>query len=273
MIYQGAMPLLRNLAAAFLTPLTALHQAVRPGIRILMYHRVATQPVGDQLTVAPALFARQMEILARSCRVVSLDQAVAELGQERVRPAVAITFDDGYRDFLTQALPVLRRLGLPAAIFVTTRFSDQTAAHPRYPRTDDRLHLDWSELRELAASPDVTIGSHTLSHPFLPDLDHDASGREIAESRTLLQERLDLPVDFFCYPSGGHGPRELDHVAKAGYRAAVTVAPGLNRNCRRPFELTRTEITHKDGELAFRLKLAGGFDPLHALLRLVRSSP
>ena len=266
------MTLSRNLVAASLTPVTALHQAVRPGIRVLMYHRVSVQPAGDQLTVAPALFTRQMDILARSCRVVSLDRAVAELDQERVQPAVAITFDDGYRDFLTQALPVLRRFGLPATIFVTTRFSDQTAAHPRYPNTDDRLHLDWSELRELAASQDITIGSHTVSHPFLPALERAASWQEIADSRRLLQDRLDLPIDFFCYPSGGHGPREVDHVAKAGFRAAVTTAPGLNRNLHRPFELTRTEITHKDGELAFRMKLAGGFDPLHALLRFVRAN-
>jgi peptidoglycan/xylan/chitin deacetylase (PgdA/CDA1 family) len=273
MIYQVTMTLLRNLLAASLAPVTALHQAVRPGIRILMYHRVAAQPAGDQLTIAPALFARQMEILARSCRVVSLDGAVAELDQGRVRPAVAITFDDGYRDFLTQALPVLRRLGLPAAIFVTTRFSDQIAAHPRYRTSDDRLHLDWSELRELAASQDITIGSHTMSHPFLPSVDCAASWQEIADSRRILRDRLGLPVDFFCYPSGGHGPRELEHVAKAGYRAAVTVAPGLNRTGRRPFELTRTEVTYKDDDIAFRLKLAGGFDPLHALLRFARSSP
>jgi peptidoglycan/xylan/chitin deacetylase (PgdA/CDA1 family) len=254
----------RRAAAAVLLPAASLHARWRPGIRILMYHRVDDLPAYDQLTVAPARFARQMAYLARHRRLLSLAEAVDELGRGGpARDGVVVTFDDGYRDNLVHALPVLRQHRIPATIFVTVAFCDQSQRHPRYPDAAARLHLDWEELRALAKEPLVTIGSHTLAHPYLPRLPPDAARAEIAESRERIGRQLGRPVEFFCYPSGDFGARELSLVREAGYRAAVTVAPGANRPGAPLLELRRTEVTDRDETGDLYAKLSGAYDLWH----------
>ena len=254
----------RRAVATALLPATRLYARCRPGIRILMYHRVDRAPTYDQLTVTPARFARQLEYLARHCRVLSLAAAVEELEIGRqTRDGVVVTFDDGYLDNLVHALPVLRRHRIPATIFVTASFCDQSQRHPRYPSAADRLHLDWREVRELKREPLITIGSHTLTHPHLSRLAPQRATEEIASSRERIARELGGPVEFFCYPSGDFGAREVTMVRAAGYRAAVSVAPGANRSGTPLFELRRTEITDRDESCDLHAKLSGAYDPMH----------
>ena len=92
-----------------------------------------------------------------------------------------------------------------------------------------RLCLDWDELRALAAEPGATIGAHTLSHPMLAKWPADIAGREIAESRALIEAKLGVPVRHFAYPVGdptSAGPREFGLCARAGFATAVTTRPG-----------------------------------------------
>ena len=88
---------LRNLLSRALLPFTRVYQTIRPGIRILMYHRVAELQNYDQLTVHPSRFEEHMAFLSKNYRVISLDQAVVELQNKKIQPSVAITFDDGYQ--------------------------------------------------------------------------------------------------------------------------------------------------------------------------------
>jgi peptidoglycan/xylan/chitin deacetylase (PgdA/CDA1 family) len=232
-----------------------------------MYHRVARLPGYDQLAVTPQRFEEQMAYLAAHCRVVSLAQAVNELERGgRLTPAVAVTFDDGYRDNLTHALPILRRYNIPATVFVTARFCDQALRHPRYPVEEGRLHLDWSDARALVREPGIAIGSHTLTHPFLSRLDDTRAHAEIADSRREIADQIGAEVEFFCYPSGDLSEREVALVAASGYRAAVSVAPGANRSTAARFALRRTEVTDRDGAGELALKLAGAYDPMHLWL-------
>jgi peptidoglycan/xylan/chitin deacetylase (PgdA/CDA1 family) len=265
------MSRLRNLIPYLLLPATYPRHLLRPAIRILMYHRVTRLAAFDQLTVTPERFAEQIAMLASRTRVLGLAEAVRELeAGPPARPATVITLDDGYHDNLVHALPVLRRHRVPATIFVTARFADGAQRHPRYPVEPGRLHLDWSEIAELAREPGITIGSHSLTHPHLTRLDDEAAAGEIAGSRAELAERLGREVDFFCYPSGDLGERERRLVSLAGYRAAVSVRPGVNRDLVDRFALRRTEVTDRDGPRELGLKLVGAYDPLHALLHLRR---
>jgi peptidoglycan/xylan/chitin deacetylase (PgdA/CDA1 family) len=232
-----------------------------------MYHRVDRLPAYDQLTVSPERFEEQIAYLAQHCRVISLAQAVTELTTDRAtRPGVVVTFDDGYRDNLLHALPVLRRYAVPATIFVTTRFCDQTLSHSRYGAVSPRLHLGWDEVRALAREPGISIGSHTVTHPFLSRIEQAAAVSEISGSREIISRHLGAPADFFCYPSGDLTRREMQLVAAAGYRAAVSVAPGVNRSGVDLFALRRTEVTDRDGARELALKLAGAYDPIHWVL-------
>ncbi|WP_298293617.1 polysaccharide deacetylase family protein [Thiomonas sp.] len=262
---------MRRLLATALLPYAALQNAWHPGLRILMYHRVARLPAYDQLTVSPQRFAQHMQELARH-RVVSLDDGLRALQSGRIRqPLFAVTFDDGYLDNLTEALPILQRYRIPATIFVTTRFCDQALSHPRYGTTAQRLHLNWDEVQTLARTPGITIGSHTLTHPYLPTLGDAAAAQEIHDSRAQIAARLHQTVAYFCYPSGDLSARELLLVRQAGYAAAVSVAPGVNHPGTDRYQLRRTEITERDDLPQFRLKLIGAFDPIHHILHARRS--
>lgn len=267
--------LLRTGLAMATMPFAVAAGRARPGVRILMYHRVLPTTRFDQLTVTPERFAAQMAWLAERFEVVSLDQTVAGLrrtGQilppnpKPARPRVALTFDDGYLDNLTHAVPVLQRLRLPATIFVTSAFTDQAMRHPRYPQEAGRMHLDWSEVRILCGLPGITIGSHTVSHPYLQRLSDREARAEIIDSRRQIEDRIGKSVDYFCYPSGDVGPREAALAHSAGYAASVTVQPGLNRPGADLQTLRRTEVTQNDGAVDFALKLRGAFDPVHAVL-------
>ncbi len=263
--------LLRRALPLSMLPFTSIYQTLSPSLRILMYHRVVELSRYDQLAVTPARFDDQMAYLAQHARVISLAQAVTELRSGQVlKPGVVITFDDGYRDNLVHALPILQKYRLPATIFVTSTFCEQSQRHPRYRDESGQLHLNWDETRELARAAGITIGSHTQTHPFLSRLGAEQALAEIAGSRDDIAAQLQQPVEFFCYPSGDFSARELALVAEAGYSAAVTVAPGTNRDLSQPFELYRTEITDKDDHLSFKLKLAGAYDPIHWYLHRKR---
>jgi peptidoglycan/xylan/chitin deacetylase (PgdA/CDA1 family) len=257
---------LRQSVPALLGPWTAAYQRLSPSVRILMYHRIDRVAAFDQLVVHPERFEEQMANLSARARVISLAQAVDELASRPIRPAVVVTFDDGYRDNLTEALPILQRYRIPATVFVTTDFCEQKLSHPRYGASANRrLHLDWDEVRALRAAG-VTIGSHTVSHPFLTRLPAAQARREVLESKRLIEQALGAGVDFFCYPSGDFGARELGFVREAGYRAAVSVAPGGNRRTTSRLALNRTEITDRDGASELHRKLDGAYDPIHTLL-------
>ncbi|WP_449369710.1 polysaccharide deacetylase family protein [Thiomonas sp.] len=263
---------MRRLLATALLPYAKLRNTLSPGLRVLMYHRVADLPTYDQLTVSPARFAQQMQELSRH-DVVSLEAGLRAIQAGPLRqPLFAVTFDDGYLDNLNEALPILQRYRIPATIFVTTQFCDQALSHPRYgSQPAERLHLNWDEVGTLAQSPGITIGSHTRSHPYLPTVSDALAQQEITASRAEIAAHLNKPVEYFCYPSGDLSPRELQLVRQAGYAAAVSVAPGVNRHGVDVFQLKRTEITDRDDLSQFRLKIAGAFDPIHHLLHARRT--
>ena len=257
----------RKLAPYAFLPFVLPRYRLRPSIRILMYHRVARLDAYDQLTVVPERFERQMALLASEFRLLSLPQAVTELVQGGPqRAGVVVTFDDGYRDNLEFALPILKKYGVPATIFVTSRFCDQHQRHPRYSEEPGRLHLNWEEVKCIARMPGMSIGSHTLTHPYLSRVDSQTAEAEIAESRATIGAGLGADVEFFCYPSGDFTARERAMVQRAGYRAAVSVGPGSNHRGTDLFALRRTEVTDRDEPEDLKLKLIGGYDPIHLLL-------
>jgi len=134
------------------------------------------------------------------------------------------------------------------------------------------VHLDWDEVRWLGRQAGISIGSHGVTHARLAQCTDEESWQEIVGSRQAIERELGDAAPIFCYPSGDFGAREVRYVRDAGYRAAVTVAPGVNRAATDVFSLRRTEMTDRDGPLELRLKLAGAFDPMHSLLHRRRLS-
>lgn len=222
---------------------------------VLMYHAVgyaADDPFA--LYVTPERFAAQLSVLARlGLRGVSL----AELGDATERGVadglVGITFDDGYRDVLTHALPALRRHGFGATFYAVSGLLSGVNVWDPPPR---RALMTPDDLRELAAQG-YEIGSHSASHPRLAGLASAALRREVAGSRLALAEVLTEPPRTFCYPYGSVDAPAVRAVADAGYAYACAVVrvPGLPTVLARP----RVGMTQRDHgpRLAAKLLLKG----------------
>src|SRR5919199_4722560 len=151
---------------------------VRPGLRILFYHRVSDDR--DPLAIAPERFAAQMELLrSDGFRVTDVVEAAELLARGELPDGVlALTFDDGYRDVAEHALPVLERCGFRATVFVATGVVDGTATFTWYARQPPVL--SWSEIVALDGRSPLTFAAHTLTHPNLTALDDAAARGEIA---------------------------------------------------------------------------------------------
>jgi peptidoglycan/xylan/chitin deacetylase (PgdA/CDA1 family) len=221
---------------------------------ILMYHRIdvlrPTLPAMTRgLTVAPADFAAQMRWLHRhGFHAISALQAFAALEQGAPLPPkpVMITFDDGYRDVLRYAAPVLEELGMPATSFVITdRVSD-----------GDPSFLTWAELRRLEADG-VAIGSHTVHHVALTDLSDGSARWELRRSASTLARHLGHPVQWFSYPMGRADGHVAELARRAGYVLAVTTSPGSTQDAREPLLLHRDEVLDTTG-VAGLASLIGG---------------
>jgi peptidoglycan/xylan/chitin deacetylase (PgdA/CDA1 family) len=184
---------------------------------ILMYHYIrsvdqGSDPLGYDLSVTPEDFNSQMTWLREQGYIgVRMDGITRCLRGEAPCPAkaIALTFDDGYADAYTDALPVLKRHGLIATFYIVANFIGQ----PGY--------MTWEQVAELRDAG-MEIGAHTVSHPDLTTLDWETASFEITQSKTELEQHLNINVTSFCYPTGLYNAGIEEQVRAAGYLNATT---------------------------------------------------
>lgn len=121
----------------------------------------------------------------------------------------------------------------------------------------------WAEVREMETAG-VEMGSHSVSHPILPNLAADHLDRELSQSRLRLEQMLDHQVTLFCYPNGNHDSRVRNAVGRAGYQLAVTVEAGLNDQASDPLALRRI---HTERDLTRFMQSTSGFESMKGRLR------
>ena len=183
-------------------------------IVVLAYHSVSESPWTH--ATAPAAFREQMRWLAQHAQILSIDEVerMMQTGISRSRrPRVAVTFDDGYLDWVTTALPILSELQVRATFFVTTSFQlvtsePQTVIEP----------LREVDVRTLADAG-YEIGSHSHTHRDLSVCTSEELRFELSESRRLLAELSKQPVNHLSYPKGRY-PSDLSGLKDAGYSLA-----------------------------------------------------
>jgi peptidoglycan/xylan/chitin deacetylase (PgdA/CDA1 family) len=232
------------------------------GVRVLAYHRVSEDD--DELAVSPARFKRHMEALGNAdVTVVDVDEALKHLNDRANGRYVCITFDDGYRDNLEHAAPVLERLGFPMRIYLATAVIDGEAQFDWY-ETQPAV-LSWDEIRDMNNSELFSFGAQTRTHPVLPALTDDDAWEEIFGSKRDLEERLGSAITGFCYPGGLFRDRELEYVRRAGYVEGVTCEPGVNTDEQPRESWRRTMIDRRDTARDFIAKIAGSYDRPSAL--------
>jgi peptidoglycan/xylan/chitin deacetylase (PgdA/CDA1 family) len=240
-------------------------------LRILLYHRVSDD--GDPLAMAPRRFRDQMDYLAsEGFQVVGLVEAVALLDSGSIAPrTIGLTFDDGFADVRDEALPALERHGFRATVFIATGVTDGRLSFDWYERQPPVL--GWDDVVELDREGTLRFEAHTVSHPNLLSVDDATAAAEIANCKHELSARLERPVSAFAYPAGLYGDRERRLAAAAGYAAAVSCEPGVNRPGADRFALRRRQIDALDTLLDFRAKVGGGHDtppPLRSVYRRLR---
>lgn len=235
------------------------------GVRIFGYHRVGD--LDDVTAVSPESFRQQMEHLAESdVTIVRLEEALRLLEEPVDGRYACVTFDDGYLDTLDTALPVLERLGIPATVYVVVDVIEGRATFDWHPAPPPAILVD--DLPRLLAPGLVDVQSHSITHRRLTLLSDEELREEITGSRTRLAEHVPMPTSF-CYPAGIYGPREVEAVYDAGYRAGLTTRPGLNLGGFPLGELRRTMLYWGDDLEAFTAKLDGALDEASTVTRIL----
>lgn len=201
------------------------HSRRTPVPWVAMYHSVGDCSEDPyRITVTPERLEKQLVWLRRrGLRGVSMAELLAARARGEGRDLVGLTFDDGYADFLTEALPVLRRHRCTATLFVLPgRLGGDNAWDPLGPRkpllTADGICR--------AASEGVEIGSHGLTHVDLTKADELTLKTETVDSRAALTALLGTEPEGFCYPYGTIDRRAMDAVREAGYSYACAIDPG-----------------------------------------------
>ena len=227
----------------------------RRGPLIVMYHGI-----GGENGVTVEAFERQLAVLIKRRRVVSLAKAVESLGQGESGDLAAITFDDGYRDFAELAAPVLRAKRLHATLFVAAGWLGKTNAWDANRLMRDIL--TGRELREL--DPDrVTIGAHGLSHTRLSGAPANRLRAETSGARKVLEDVCGRAVTLFAYPYGQRDDFDVAAeraVENAGFIAACSTRFGRGSGPAERFRLRRVGVEPEDSLRTVEQKLDGAYD-------------
>jgi len=202
---------------------------------ILMYHYIRTvdpsiDPLGYELSVTPELFEQHMAWLASNGYTgIRADMLLRCVRHELACPPkpIGITFDDGYADAYSAALPILQRYGFTATFYIVNSFVGQ----PPY--------MNWDQLAVLRDTG-MEIGSHTLDHFMLTRLDLPEMVRQITQSKQDLERALGVNIVSFCYPVGDYDATVVEQVRAASFAFAVTTR--WDNNYSDPMTLPRRRV-------------------------------
>ena len=224
-------------------------------VPILMYHSVTPEAkMENRMQVSAGLFRRQMQFLkTHRYNVVPLEVLgeMIKKGENIPPKTVALTFDDGFKDNYIYAYPVLKKMGFPATIFIIV----SEVGRPMGDR------LSWGEIKEMRGSGLISIGSHTLEHPYLTEVKSEAElKRQIFESKKILEEKLGVPVNTFCYPAGRFNAHIRDLAVQAGYKCAVATGLGKRFSNQDVYLIKRVRISQADNLFDFWIKLGGYYN-------------
>ncbi len=206
---------------------------MKRSVPILLYHHVA-----PARAMTPQGFENQLRfLLDQGYRGASMGELVQVARGEKAvgSPEFALTFDDGYSDNWEHAFPVLQKLSIPATIYLVTE------------RVGREGFLSWTEIKAMAASGLVTIGSHTHTHRnFVRREPYQNLEEELLQSKTLIESQLGKPCEHLAWPWGDYETEWLPLVQKLGYASAVTTLSGANTAGTNPYELRRINVRNEN---------------------------
>lgn len=224
---------------------------------VLVYHRVREGRGGVGTMVGERSFDAQMRYVAESCRPVPWNGLVNADG-EGIQ--VLVTFDDGYRDFFTRALPVLERHDVPAVVFAASELVFNRRLIEDTGEPDDEVFPASDDLDAAKNSPTVSFGNHTATHRILSGLSIKECDDELAKSQAAFQENLGARPAVFAYPRGRQEDLRDDIVPvfkKHNIKVAFTMIPGMVDEDTPVYRIPRIGMSHVNNSVLFKVKLVG----------------
>lgn len=219
--------------------------------RVFVYHTICepVEALPSDIDLSVRYFEQHLKWLSRrSGQVVDLYTLISNAGE---RDLYSITFDDGFRDNLTVALPLLEEYGLPMTVFPVAGFIGK------------ENYLSKNELADLAGHPLVTIGSHGMTHRHFSRMTRDEAKDELSVSKSFLEEITGKPVDLFAYPFGDCDQTAEELAEETGYKAAWSVWNGTNSR----YSQWRIPIGRHDNLVRFMAKASSAYFPIKKFLR------
>lgn len=208
-------------------------------MKVLTYHNIDTPPKEAKLKtlyLKPKKFQRQLWLLQR------LGFSSPPAGKFNLsEKEVLLTFDDGYKDFIENALPVVKKYRFRAIVFIVADLVGEYNKWDWKKLNVKKYLMDWKDIEHIMKEG-IEIGSHTLTHPFLTQLDPKEAIKEIEYSKKKLEDRLGIEIKSFCYPYGDYNEQIRDVVESVGYKNAFTTKEGSFEAEDDPFQIRRLTI-------------------------------
>ncbi len=247
-----------------------VHVTQKISVPVLTYHSIDES--GSVISTAPEIFRRQMRFLSENkYRAVSLGELVDDLLARKTPSSktVALTFDDGFRNFFDAAFPVLEEYDFRATVFLVTdfcgKFNDWAGNPKELPRS--KL-LDWNEIKNLSEYC-IEFGSHTRTHRNLTKCLPEAIETEITESKKKIEDKTGKKVSTFAYPFGSFN-REVKAAAAENFRAACSTNLGKVRLGSDFFALERLDTYYLSNPKILEKLSTRSFDRYMHLRQILR---
>ena len=202
---------------------------------ILLYHRIAEPPIPNSLAAryytSPADFKWQMQALkdwGYTTIPMSLLVDAIQKGSDLPPKPVVISFDDGDESVSQNAFPIMQEIGFTGVLYLVGNYIG-AQGYMNVEQIQILNHNGWE------------IGSHSMTHPHLPEA-HDQLYYEGAESRAFLAKELGASVNTFAYPYGEWDPFVVTKIFEYGYTAAVGLGSQYVHNLDSLYDLSRIEV-------------------------------
>jgi peptidoglycan/xylan/chitin deacetylase (PgdA/CDA1 family) len=235
-----------------------------PSIPILVYHQISEAPPKGAafrgLYVSPGAFGRQMALLKLlGYQGLSMSALLPYLKGERSGKVVGITFDDGYFNNLTHALPVLQRHGFSSTCYAVSNLLGRTNVWDEGIGIAQVPLMDAGQLRQWVAGGQE-VGSHTQNHVRLLQSDAATARAEMVQDKAALEGILATPVRHFCYPYGEYAPEHVIMAREAGFDTVTTTRRGRSTVGANLLELPRVPVVRSTSLPVFWLKVATAYE-------------
>lgn len=211
-------------------------------VPMFLYHyveNVYNDPGRQKLNIPPNVLISQIETLKEAGYVFITPNDLADALSGKIilpQKIIMLSFDDGYMDFYTDVFPILKKEQVKAVTYIIPNFLDR----PNYMFT--------FQLQEVAKSPFVEIGAHTMNHLWLKGTSKQTAEYEIVESRKTLEDLLHLPINSFAYPYGAFDLQTIQIVKDAGFSNAVSTVPGIEQSESNVYFIYRLRPGYRSGQ-------------------------